>query len=262
MARGGGSRDGADRAGEGRPPRRDSRLRRLPVPRRRARPGAAGPADPGRRGRGAPERRAVDGRGDRGGAEAALRRARGEAADGLRADPGRGDRFPDLAGAVRVARAARPRAGARTAWPRRGGGRVSALSVDEFEGRLERYGIERSEEARAVRVGEKETSEQAAIVARYADLFTREQLEELRAAEEAASGPERESVARLRLECQEGLVDRELAEREDELENALLAARVAWDGDELPLRTAQARLATETDYRRRDSLGTGVLAAS
>jgi hypothetical protein len=139
---------------------------------------------------------------------------------------------------------------------------VSALSVDEFEGRLERYGIERSEEARAVRVGEKEASEQAAIVARYADLFTRPQLDALREAEEEAEGVARESIARLRLECQEGLVTRELAEREDALENALLAARVPWDDGELPLRTAQARLATETDYHRRDALGAGVLAAS
>ena len=107
---------------------------------------------------------------------------------------------------------------------------MSALSARDFEHRLEQYGIERSEEARAVRVGEKETSEQAAIVARYADLFTRGQLDALRTAEESASDAERESVARLRLECQEGLVDRELAEREDELENALLAARVPWDG--------------------------------
>ena len=60
---------------------------------------------------------------------------------------------------------------------------MSARSVGEYEARLETYGIERSEEARAVRVGEKETSEQAAIVARYADLFTREQLDALREAE-------------------------------------------------------------------------------
>jgi hypothetical protein len=84
---------------------------------------------------------------------------------------------------------------------------VTALAAGEFERRLEQYGIERSEEARAVRVGEKETSQQAAIVARYADLFTREQLEELRAAEEAASGPERESVARLRLVAGDRVVD-------------------------------------------------------
>ena len=52
----------------------------------------------------------------------------------------------------------------------------------EYESRLRQYVLERSEEARAVRVGEKETSEQAQIVARYTDLFTREQLEALREA--------------------------------------------------------------------------------
>ena len=46
------------------------------------------------------------------------------------------------------------------------------LSPTEFESRLEQYLFERSEEGRAVRVGEKEVSEQAAIVRRYADLFT------------------------------------------------------------------------------------------
>ena len=139
---------------------------------------------------------------------------------------------------------------------------MTSLSVDAFEQRLEQYGIERSEEARAVRVGEKETSEQATIVARYADLFTRGQLDALHAAESDAAGAERESVARLRLACQDGVVTRELAEQEDALENALLGSRVAWDGDELPLRAAQARLATEPDYRRRDALGSAVLEAS
>jgi hypothetical protein len=56
-------------------------------------------------------------------------------------------------------------------------------AVDAFEQRLDAFLQDRSEEARAVRVGEKETSEQAAIVARYADLFTREQLDALREAE-------------------------------------------------------------------------------
>ena len=139
---------------------------------------------------------------------------------------------------------------------------MTALDVRAFEQRLDACGIERSEEARAVRVGEKETSEQAAIVTRYADLFTREQLEALRGAEDAAGGDERESVARLRLTCQDGLVTLVLAEREDELENALLAARVAWEGEELPLRSAQARLAVEADYGRRDALGAAALEVS
>ena len=65
---------------------------------------------------------------------------------------------------------------------------MSALDPQAFQQRLDTYLQERSEEARAVRVGEKETSEQAAIVARYAGLFTREQLETLAGAEAAATG--------------------------------------------------------------------------
>ena len=132
----------------------------------------------------------------------------------------------------------------------------------EFEERLRSYVFERSEEGRAVRVGEKEVSEQAAIVARYADLFTRPQLEALAAAEAEASGDDRERLARLRLTCEEGLVDSELTQREDELENALLAARVPWDDGEVPLRTAQAMLATLPAYADRDELGTRALGVS
>ena len=139
---------------------------------------------------------------------------------------------------------------------------MTPRTVTEYEARLDAFGIERAEEARAVRVGEKETSEQAAIVARYADLFTQEQLDALRAAEAAADDAQREAVARLRLTCQDGIVTRELAEDEDALENALLGARVPWDGDELPLRSAQARLAVEPDYARRSALGEAVLAVS
>ena len=90
---------------------------------------------------------------------------------------------------------------------------MTVLDAGAFEQRLDLFLQERSEEARAIRVGEKETSEQAAIVARYADLFTREQLDVLREAEDAAQGVERESVARLRITCQEGIVERDIVER-------------------------------------------------
>ena len=88
---------------------------------------------------------------------------------------------------------------------------ASILSPPEFEERLQRYLFERSEEGRAVRVGEKETSEQAEIVRRYADLFSREQLEALRGAEDAAAGEEQELLYRLRKTCEAGLVAAELA---------------------------------------------------
>src|SRR5437763_12254975 len=115
-------------------------------------------------------------------------------------------------------------------------------SAAEYEARLQQYYFERAEEGRAVRVGEKETSEQAAIVARYGDLFTRDQLDALRTAEAAATETdEAERLYRLRKTCEGGIVDAELAAREDELANALLAARLTFDGEEMPLRTAEAQ---------------------
>jgi len=142
---------------------------------------------------------------------------------------------------------------------------VSVTSIrtpTDYESRLERYLFERSEEWRAVRVGEKETSEQAEIVRRYSDLFTRAQLDTLRAAECDASGDERELLYRLRKTCESGLVSAQLAEREDELENRLLAERVTFKGEEMPLRNAQAKLAVLASYADREELGAIQAAAS
>jgi len=126
----------------------------------------------------------------------------------------------------------------------------------EYESQLRRYLFERSEEGRAVRVGEKEVSERAEIIARYRDLFSREQLEALRSAEDGSSdGDERERLYRLRKTCEAGVVSAEMAEREDALENAILAARVDFKDEELPLRSAQAKLAVLPDYKDRDELG-------
>jgi hypothetical protein len=132
---------------------------------------------------------------------------------------------------------------------------TAVRSPAEFEDQLQRYLYERSEEGRAVRVGEKEVSEQAAIVARYADLFSREQLRALREEEERAEGDERELLYRLRKTCESGLIAAELTERDDELENAILAARVTFKDEQLPLRSALAQLAVMTDYKDRDDLG-------
>jgi hypothetical protein len=132
----------------------------------------------------------------------------------------------------------------------------AVLSPADYESRLQRYLFERAEEGRAVRVGEKEVSERAEIVARYAELFTRGQLAGLREAESEAGGSEeRERLYRLRKTCEAGLISAELAEREDALENAVLAARVEFKGEQLPLRTAQAQLAVLTGYDDRDELG-------
>jgi hypothetical protein len=132
---------------------------------------------------------------------------------------------------------------------------TSTLTPAEFQSRLERYLYERSEEWRAVRVGEKEVSEQAEIVRRYADLFTREQLDALREAEGGTAGEDHELLYRLRKTCESALISAQLAEREDELENRQLAERVTFDGEEMPLRSAQAKLAVLSDYADREELG-------
>jgi hypothetical protein len=133
---------------------------------------------------------------------------------------------------------------------------AAVLRPADYESRLQRYLFERAEEGRAVRVGEKEVSERAAIVARYAELFTRDQLAALREAEEGTpGGEEHERLYRLRKTCEAGLISAELAEREDELENAILAARVGFKGEELPLRSAQAKLAVLPGYDDRAELG-------
>jgi hypothetical protein len=119
------------------------------------------------------------------------------------------------------------------------------------------------EEVRAVRVGEKETSESAEIVARYEELFTRPQLDALRSAEaDATDAGERERLYRLVKTCEGGLIAREVAAFADEIETRILAARVPFAGDELPLRAAQARLAVLPDYREREELGTRAEALS
>jgi hypothetical protein len=133
---------------------------------------------------------------------------------------------------------------------------TAVRTPQEYEDAYEAYYAEAAEEARAVQVGEKDTSEQAAIVARHADLFIREQLDALRAVEKQASdGDEKERLYRLRRSCESGIVEAEIAAREDELENAILAARLTFDGEELPLRAAQARLAVLPEYGKRDELG-------
>lgn len=135
-------------------------------------------------------------------------------------------------------------------------------SAEGFEAGLRDYVYESAEEGRAVRVGEKETSEQAAIVARYADLFTREQHDALETAAAGASGEEAERLLRLREACRGGILAAELAQRHDDLENAMLACRLDWAGEELPLRAAQARLALIDGYGERAELGERVVEAS
>ena len=106
---------------------------------------------------------------------------------------------------------------------------MTARAPDEFEARLRDYLLERAEESRAVRAGLKSTSEQAAIVARYADLFSPEQLEVLREAGLAETGDdERERLYRLRKTCESGVIAASITPLQDALQNAELASKVEY----------------------------------
>jgi hypothetical protein len=132
---------------------------------------------------------------------------------------------------------------------------TATRTPQEYESRLRAYYRDEGEEVRAVRVGEKETSELAAIVGRYSDLFARAQLDALREAEASVEGDERERLYRLRMTCERGIVEAVTAEGQDALENALLEARLTFDGDELPLRSADAKLAVLPEFGQREELG-------
>ena len=129
-------------------------------------------------------------------------------------------------------------------------------TVDDYEARLRSYYLEAGEEGRAVRVGEKETSEQAAIVRRYADLFTRSQLDALAQPPADADATTLERVHRLRRSCESGLVVAELASVQDDLVNAELGVTVEFRGESIPLRSARARVGLISDYGEREELGT------
>jgi hypothetical protein len=87
-------------------------------------------------------------------------------------------------------------------------------------------------------------------------------MDALQEAEASAAGDDRELLYRLRKTCESGLISSQLAEREDELENRLLAERVTFHGEEMPLRNAQAKLAVLTSYADREELGEIQAAAS
>lgn len=140
---------------------------------------------------------------------------------------------------------------------------VAIRTPDEFEANVRRFVFDRLEESRAVRVGEKDVSEQAAIVARYADLFTDGQLEALREAEEGEGTVDvRERLHRLRKRCETGIIGARLAPLQDALTNAELAAVVEFGGESIPLRTATARLGALTSYTEREELGRAAMDVS
>jgi hypothetical protein len=132
---------------------------------------------------------------------------------------------------------------------------TAARDVLGFEERLREFDNVLTEEARALWVGQKEVAEFAAISERYADLFTREQLEALLAEEgNAQTDDRREQLYRLRKTCESGLINARFAAESDSLANQELAAEVVFGDTTMPLREAQARVGLIEDYDDREQL--------
>lgn len=128
--------------------------------------------------------------------------------------------------------------------------------TDQFEARLEQFIYDLCEEIRSTQVGEKETSELSSVFERYVDLYSREQAEALRHEEERTTDAEqRERLYRLRRVCEDSVVEAEVVGQMDALQNAELATTVAFKGETMPLRAAQATITTLHDYKDRDELG-------
>ena len=107
-----------------------------------------------------------------------------------------------------------------------------------------------------MRVGEKETSEHAAIVARYADLFTREQHAALAEATDAAPADEHERLLpAARVRGRRGDLARARGGLRRAPEQAASPRASSSKGESLPLRSAQAQVALIDDYARREELG-------
>jgi hypothetical protein len=129
------------------------------------------------------------------------------------------------------------------------------LTAERFEDRLHDYLLERAEDVRTVTAGLKEEPGLAEVTGRYSDLFTWDQLMSLREELRSSSGDDYERLFLLMKECEFGISSRDIAPLEDALETAFLGTRVNVGGDQIPLRSIQARMATDDDYLERERLG-------
>ncbi len=132
---------------------------------------------------------------------------------------------------------------------------TTILSPDEFAQALERHQAEAMDDARKVVVGLQAESHFADIYARYAHLYTPEQLEALAQARDAAGDEvERDRMDRLWFEAADQVAAAEVIEAAQELYNERLAWRGTLDGEQLSVNALGAALASETDFDRRERL--------
>ncbi len=132
---------------------------------------------------------------------------------------------------------------------------MTMLSPDEFARAMEQHYIEASDDARKVIVGLQEQSRDAEIYARYAHLYTEDQLAVLAQARDAATSPdEQESLRRLWFDAADAVAARDLVQAAQDLTNDRLAWRASWDGESRSINDLDARLAAEPDFERREAI--------
>ena len=131
----------------------------------------------------------------------------------------------------------------------------TVLSPDDFAQALERHQAEAMDDGRKVVVGLQAESHFADIYARYAHLYTPEQLQALGQARDAASdAAERDRLERLWFEAADQVAAAEVIDAAQELYNERRSWRTTIDGEELSINALGAALAAEEDFDRRELL--------
>src|SRR6516162_968325 len=110
---------------------------------------------------------------------------------------------------------------------------IESVTYDDIVRGLRDSTYELQNEGRRVRAGLKEEQETAAIIERYAWLYSDEAL----AAVDASIGEEQERVRETVLQ---GIVERRTAAQDDRLTSFYASARARVDGEEVPFYTAVA----------------------
>lgn len=132
---------------------------------------------------------------------------------------------------------------------------TTLLSPDEFARAMEQHYIEASDDARKVIVGVQDQSNDAEIYARYAHLYTVEQLSALAEARDGATDPaERETLRRLWFDAADAVSAQDLVQAAQDLTNERLAWRTTWDGQQASINDLNAKLTAESDYDRREQI--------
>jgi hypothetical protein len=132
---------------------------------------------------------------------------------------------------------------------------TTALSPDDFAQSIEQHFIEGADDWRKVIVGLQEESRFADIYAKYAHLYTTEQLAALTQARDSQDDPtERDRIDRLWFEAADSIAAADVVQAAQDLMNDRLAWRIDYDGEPRSINALGALIASEPDFDRREAI--------